>query len=42
MELQFIRTTACPRCGCAAVVRESIERDAFGKNILVHCNGGRW
>lgn len=42
MELQFIRTTACPRCGCAVVVRESIERDTFGKNILVHCNGGRW
>lgn len=42
MDLCFIKTTACPHCGCAIVVRESIERDATGKNILTHCNGGRW
>lgn len=42
MELCFINTKVCPHCGCTVVVRESIARDVTGKNILVHCNGGRW
>ena len=42
MDLHFIKTKACPHCGCNVVISESVEPDTFGKNILTHCNGGRW
>lgn len=42
MDLRFIKTKVCPHCGCNVVISESVEADAFGKNILTHCNGGRW
>lgn len=42
MDLKFIKTKACPHCGCDVIISESVATDTFGKGILTHCNGGRW
>ena len=40
MNLNFIKTEICPKCGCNVIVEESIE--TYNYNIKVHTNGGRW
>jgi len=40
MELKHIKETSCPVCGCAIVIRESIE--VFDGKIRAHANGKRW
>lgn len=40
MNLNFIKTEICPKCGCDIITEESIENIDY--NIKVHTNGGRW
>ncbi len=40
VEINSIRTTECPICGCKTIVSESVE--TFRNQINEHCNGGRW
>lgn len=40
MNLKFIKTNVCPKCGCNIVVRESVQNN--GKEVLTHCNGTKW
>lgn len=42
MDLHFIKTKACPHCGCSVVIEESVTPDAFGMSVLTHCSGGQW
>lgn len=44
MKLQYIKTNACPICGCTEVVGEGVNTTGFNNNrrIRVHANGGRW
>ena len=43
VNIKFIRTAACPVCGCETVAEESIETDRTASNLLrEHCNGSRW
>ena len=41
MQLTFIKTTACPKCGCKGITNESIEYAMDGK-IREHTYGGYW
>lgn len=40
MNLQFIRTSACPVCGCSLVRCERVEVE--NNKIREHTNGGHW
>jgi hypothetical protein len=40
--IQRIKTIACPVCGCAVVVSESIEVEIDRPEVRRHCNGGQW
>lgn len=40
MTLEFIRTDACPVCGCRVVTSETVQAD--GLAVRRHCNGGAW
>lgn len=44
VNIQFIKTTQCPVCGCDTVVGEAVEVDRLGANrkIRRHCNGTTW
>lgn len=44
MNLQFIKSDQCPKCGETTVISESVEADKFSENprIREHCNRGRW
>lgn len=43
VDIDFIKTTSCPICGCQTVVSESVETDRTRRReIRRHCNGGKW
>lgn len=43
VDIDFIRTTSCPICGCKTIVSESVETDCIRKGeVRRHCNGGKW
>lgn len=42
MNLDFIKETACPICGCNVVISEEVEFDKKTQKYTQHCNGGKW
>ena len=42
MDLQFIKTTSCPICGCDVVHQEYVEIDDYSLQHRQHCNGTKW
>ena len=40
--IRNIKTKACPVCGCAIIVSESVEVDTYCQQVRLHCNGGQW
>lgn len=42
VDINFIKTTSCPVCGCRTVVSESVEIDRDTHKIRCHANGGNW
>lgn len=42
VEINFIKTTSCPVCGCRTVVSESVEIDRDTHKIRCHAHGGNW
>src|SRR5690348_16476697 len=42
MDLQFIKTTACPIRGDSRVINESVEMNSFNNEVRAHVNGGHW
>lgn len=42
MNLQYIKTDACPVCGCCAITQESVEIDRHSHKIREHSCGGNW
>jgi len=42
VDIEFIKTTSCPVCGCKVVVSESVETEFNTTKVRQHCNGGKW
>ena len=42
VDIDFIKTTSCPICGCQTVVTESVETEVGGQRIRKHVNGAKW
>lgn len=42
MNLVYIKTTACPHCGCDTIVHESVETGVGSDKVRRHVNGQSW
>ncbi len=42
MNLEFIKTTSCPVCGCSIIAEETVELNHDRKSVRRHSNGGVW
>lgn len=42
MNLEFVKTSCCPTCGCDIVAEETVELNGDRKSIRRHSNGGAW
>jgi hypothetical protein len=42
VDIDFIKTTHCPICGCQTVISESVEIENGTHKARVHTNGGKW